>query len=414
MRYSSSFPKTTRSAPAGTELPGQAFLFRSGYIDQLMAGVFTLLPLGWRTAEKIKQIIREEMNSVGGQELAMPVLQPKELWQETGRWESLKGAMYQLKDKSEKDLGIAFTHEETALDLIRKHAHSYKDFPISIYHFATKLRDEPRARGGIIRVREFVMKDLYSAHTTKEDMDRYYEEVAAAYQKAFKRMGLEVKRVKASGGVFTKELSDEFQVLADFGEDTIYYCQKCDFAQNKEVAEVAEGDKCPECKGLIAVSRGVEVGNIFRFGTHYSEKMNVKFTGEDGKESFVYLASYGIGVGRALGTLSELYHDDKGLTWPAQVAPFTVHLVGLQMDNMKVRETAEKLEKDLEEKKIEVLYDDRDESPGVKLADADMIGLPWRVIVSPKSLAAGGVEVKKRDSDRSEVISPAQFLKKFS
>lgn len=413
MRYSKLFPKTLRSAPAGTELVSHQYLYRGGFIDQLLAGVYTLLPLGFRTAQKIIQIIREEMNAVGGQELAMPVLQPKELWLESGRWDSLKGAMYQLKDKSDKDLGLAFTHEETALDLIRKHANSYKDFPISIYHFATKLRDEPRPRGGLIRVKEFIMKDLYSAHTSQEDLDRYYEKVSVAYLRIFKRLGLEVKRVEASGGVFTKEKSREFQVLTDAGEDTIYYCQKCDFAQNKEVAEIQEGDKCPKCGGLIAVSRGVEVGNIFKFGTHYSEKLGAKFTDQSGKESFVYLASYGIGVGRALGTLAEVYHDERGLMWPAAVAPFLVHLVSLQVGNLKVRETAEELEKKLEEKGIEVLYDDRDESPGVKLADADVIGLPWRVIISPKSLEAGGVEVKRRDSDQSEVISPPGFLKKL-
>lgn len=414
MRYSKFFPKTSRQAPTGTELAGQAWLFRAGFIDQLLSGAFTLLPLGWRVSEKIKNILREEMNAVGGQELSMPVLQPKELWQETGRWENLRGAMYQLKDKSEKDLGLAFTHEETALDLVRKHVSSYKDFPISIYHFTTKLRDEPRPRGGLIRAKEFVMKDLYSVHTTKEDMDRYYEIVAEAYLKFFKREGLKAKKVEASGGVFTKEKSDEFQVLIESGEDTIFYCQKCDFAQNKEVAEVSEGDKCPKCGGLVAVSRGIEVGNIFRFDTYYSEKMGVKFTDQDGIEKPVYLASYGIGLGRSLGTLAEVYHDERGLLWPDEVAPFKVHLATIGADNLKVRETAENLEKTLEERGVEVLYDDRDESPGVKLADADMIGVPWRVIISPKSLAAGGVEVKKRDSDLAEVMTMPAFIKKVS
>ncbi len=414
MKYSALFPKTERQAPSGTELVSQQLLYRAGYIDQLAAGVFTLLPLGKRTADKITQIIREEMNAVGGQELAMPVLQPKELWSETGRWESLKGAMYQLKDKSDKDIGLAFTHEETALDLIRKHAHSYKDFPISFYHFATKLRDEPRPRGGLIRVKEFVMKDLYSAHTSEEDMNRYYEIVSQAYFQVFKRLGLDVKRVTASGGVFTAVPSHEFQVLSEAGEDTIFYCQKCDFAENKEVASVAEGDKCPQCGGLIAVSRGVEVGNIFRFGTEYSKKMNVKFTDQSGQEGYVWLGSYGIGVGRALGTLAEIYHDERGLSWPEDVAPFKVHLVSLQVGDMKVREVAEGLETKLTQSGFEVLYDDRDESPGVKLADADVIGIPWRVIVSPKSLAAGGVEVKRRDTSTSEVISASAFLKKLS
>lgn len=414
MRYSHFFPKTTRQAPSGIELAGQSWLFRAGYIDQLMAGVFTLLPLGLRVEKKIRQVIREEMNAVGGQELMMPSLQPKELWQETGRWESLKGAMYQVTDKSGKEAGLAFTHEETALDLIRKHIHSYKDLPLLIYHFSTKFRDEPRPRGGLIRVREFVMKDLYSAHTSEEDMNHYYQLVAEAYHKIFKRLGLSVKYIEASGGVFTGTRSHEFQVLTESGEDTVFYCQKCDFAENKEITQVAEGDKCPKCGGLISVSRGVEVGNIFRFGTNYSEQMGVKFTGQDGQVKPVFLASYGIGVGRVLGTLAELYHDEKGLTWPESVAPFKVHLASLQGDNMKVREMAEGLESKLESAGIEVLYDDRDVSPGFKLADADMIGIPWRVIISPKSLVAGGVEVKKRDSDQSQVMTVLAFLKKVS
>lgn len=414
MRYSHLFPKTIRQAPSGTELAGAQWLFRAGYIDQLMAGVYTLLPLGKRVADKIEGIIREEMNLVGGLEVSMPNLQPKELWQETGRWDSLKGAMYQLKDKGEKELGLSFTHEETALDLVRKYIRSYKDFPIAFYHFVNKFRDEPRSRGGLIRVREFVMKDLYSFHTSSEDLDHYYGVVKDAYSKTFKRLGLDAKVVEASGGVFTKEKSHEFQVLTEAGEDTIFYCQKCDFAQNKEIAEVGEGDRCPRCGGLIAVSRGVEVGNIFKFGQTYSEKMGVKFTDQDGSEKYVYLASYGIGLGRSLGTLAEVYHDEKGLTWPEQVAPFRVHLVSLNQGNLKVSETSEELESKLEQAGVEVLYDDRDESAGIKLADADMIGVPWRVIISPKSLASGGIEVKKRDSEQTEVISSSAFLKKLT
>jgi prolyl-tRNA synthetase len=414
MKYSKLFPKTLRAAPAGTELEGQGWLYRAGYIDQLLAGVYTLLPLGWRVAERIKQIIREEMNAVGGQEMSMPVLQPKELWQETGRWESLKGAMFQLKDKSDKDLGLAFTHEEVATDLVRRHGSSYKDFPISIYHFATKLRDEPRSRGGLIRVREFIMKDLYSFHTSAGDLDSYYDLVAAAYLKTFKRLGLSAKQVEAAGGVFTEEHSHEYQVLTDVGEDTVYYCQKCDFAQNKEIAEVAEGDKCPKCGGLVAVSRSIEVGNIFKYRTSQSEKMAAKFTDKDGQEKLVHMASYGIGIGRALGTIAEIYHDERGLAWPEPLAPFKVHLVSLNPDNLKVSEKSLELEKKLEEKGLEVLYDDREESAGVKLADADMIGIPWRVIISPKSLAAGGVEVKKRSEDKSEVMTQAELLRKLS
>jgi prolyl-tRNA synthetase len=414
VRYSTLFPKTKRDAPSGAELASHQWLYKAGYIDQVMAGVFTLLPLGLRVSQKITQIIREEMNEVGGQELLMTVLQPKDTWVETGRWETLKDVMYQLKDKSEKEIGLPVTHEEPALDLVRKHTKSYRDFPLAIYHFSTKFRDEPRARGGLIRGREFVMKDLYSFHTSKDDLDRYYEVVKEAYQKTFDRLGLEAKIVEASGGFFTEERSHEFQVLTDAGEDTVFYCQKCDFAQNREIAEVQEGDKCPKCGGLVATSRAIEVGNIFKFGTSYSEKMGVKFTGEDGTEKFVHLASYGIGVGRTLATLAEVNRDERGIIWPEQVAPFRVHILTLNPENLKVRETAEKLENDLEKDGQEVLYDDREESAGIKLADADAIGIPWRVLVSPKSLAAGGLEVKKRDSDKAEVISAVQLLKKLA
>ena len=416
MRYSVLFPKTKRSAPSGTELKSTEFLYRAGYIDQLMAGVFSLLPLGWRVSEKVKQVIREEMDAIGGQELLMPSLQPKELWEETGRWESLtKGdIMYHLVDRSGRELGLPLTQEETALDLIRKHTSSYKDYPIYLYHFSTKFREEPRPRGGLLRVREFTMKDLYSAHTSKEDFDNFYEIVKDAYLKIFDKLGLAVKVVEASGGVFTKEHTHEFQVLTDIGEDTVYFCQKCDFAQNKEIAEVAEGDKCPKCGGLVAVSRAVEVGNIFSFGSKYSKDMNVSYTDQDGQKKIPFFGSYGIGLGRVLAVIADVYADDKGLAWPEVVAPFLVHIVSLNQENMTVRETAAELEKKLVSLGVAVLYDDREESVGVKLADADLIGNPWRVVVSERSIKSGGVEIKRRNSDQVTVVSIPEFLKKFS
>jgi len=412
MRYSNLFPKTQRSAPAEYDLESAQLLYRAGFVDQLMAGVFSLLPLGWRTFEKIKQVIREEMNAIGGQELLMPTLQPKELWDKTGRWESLtKGdIMYHLRDRSDRPIGLSLTHEETALDLIRKRSSSYKDYPISIYHFSTKFREEARPRGGLLRVREFVMKDLYSAHTTEEDFEQYYEVVKSAYAKIFKRLGLDVRVVEASGGVFTPNHSHEFQVFTEVGEDTIYYCEKCDFAQNKEIAEVQEGDKCPKCGGRILVSKAVEVGNIFPFGTKYSKDIGVAFTDQDGQEKAPYFGSYGIGLGRVLATIAEVSRDEKGLIWPESVAPFEVHLVGLDLNDVKVRDEVEMLYRKLQEKSVEVLFDDRDIRAGEKFADADLLGIPLRVVISAKSGAGGGVEVKGRSKEDSEIVSVDQLL----
>jgi len=406
MKYSHFFPKTQREAPSGAESINHKLLVRGGFIDQLMAGSWTLLPLGFRVVQKINNIIREELDKTGAQELLMPLLHPKEIWNETGRWDSAKDVMYQF-EKEKKEYALSFTHEEIVVDLIRKHQVSPKDFPIKIYHFSTKFRHELRAKSGILRGREFLMKDLYSAHTTEEDMLKYYQEVIEAYKKIFKRLSLDVKVVEASGGVFTNKHSHEFQVLTPVGEDTIYYCDLCDFAQNDEIAKEKEGDKCPNCKkGTIKVSKAIEVGNIFPLGTIYSEKMGALYSDSNGAKHPLWLASYGIGPTRLLGTLVEIYNDDKGIIWPKNVAPYQVYLISLQKDK-----EAEEIYGKLEDAAIEVLYDDRDVAPGQKFADADLIGIPYRLVVSEKT--NGKIEFKKRTEENSEVLDLEEVLKKL-
>lgn len=405
MRYSTLFPKTLKQAPSGAEAQNHKLLVRAGFIDQLMAGSFTLLPLGFRVVEKIKNIIREELNATEAQEMLMPLMHPKEIWNETGRWESAKDVMYQFK-KDEKEFALSFTHEEIIVDLIRKHESKLTDFPLKLYHFSTKFRHEPRAKSGILRAREFLMKDLYSAHLTEEDMLKYYDQIINAYLKIFKRLGLEVKVVEASGGVFTQKHSHEFQVITPVGEDTIYYCDKCDFAQNDEIAKVKQGDKCPDCDGVIKTSRAIEVGNIFPLGTMYAEKMGAFYTDSNGERKPVWLASYGIGPTRILGTLVEVYNDDKGIMWPKNVAPFNVYLISLGKD-----EEASRIYDELTQSGVEVLYDDREASAGAKFADADLIGIPVRLVVSDKT--DGKIEWKERANEKTEIIELNEVLKRL-
>jgi len=402
MRYSKLFPKTRKEVKA--ESVNHQLLVQAGFIDQLMSGSWTLLPLGWRVVQKINQIIREEMNAVGGQEMLMPLLHPKEIWNETGRWEKADEIMYKLTDKREKEFVLSFTHEEIVMDLLRKNIKSYKDLPVAVYHFSTKFRNEPRARAGILRGREFMMKDLYSAHTGEKDLLAYYEKVKKAYVKVFRRLGFNFKVTEAAGGVFTDKNTHEFQVLSEGGEDTIFYCDACDWSENQEIYKGKEGDKCPVCqKGKTVRAKAIEVGNIFPLGTFYAEKMKVYFTDKDGKQKPVWFGSYGIGPTRVMGALVEVNHDDKGIIWPKNVAPYEVHLIKLKTKNEK-RKTGEEIYKKLTEAGVEVLWDDREEvSAGVKFADADLIGIPVRLVVSEKT--KNKIEWKERDSQKSELLS---------
>lgn len=396
MLQSQLFPKTKKEAPKDAESINHKLLVRAGFMDQLMAGSWTLLPMGWKVVNKINQIIREEINAVGGQEMLMPLLHPKSIWGETGRWDKANEIMYKLKDMHDKEFVLSFTHEEIVMDLLRKTINSYKDLPVAVYHFSTKFRNELRAKNGILRGREFMMKDLYSAHATEEDLMEYYEKVKEAYSKIFTRLGFNFKVAKASGGVFTDKFTHEFQVISEAGEDTIYWKDGDPEAVNEEVLDSNKED--------YQSTKSIEVGNIFPLGTWYAEKMNMNFTDQDGNRKPVWFGSYGIGPTRVMGTWVEVSHDDKGIIWSKEIAPFQVHLIGL---NGK----GEDLYKKLKEKGIDVLFDDRDVPAGQKFADADLIGIPVRLVVSDKT--GDKVEYKERVSDKSELLDFDDIIKKI-
>lgn len=405
MRQSILFPKTKKEAPKDAESVNHKLLVRGGFIDQLMAGSWTLLPMGWKVITKINQIIREEMNEVGGLEMLMPLLHPKKIWNETGRWDKADDIMYKLTDSRKREHVLSFTHEEIVMDLLRKNISSYTDLPVSVYHFSTKFRNELRAKSGILRGREFMMKDLYSAHTTEEDLMNYYEKVKDAYRKIFKRLGFDFRVTEASGGVFTDKNTHEFQVLSEVGEDTIYFCDGCGWGANKEVFKGKKGDKCPSCFKPIREEKSIEVGNIFPLGTWYAERMRMYFTDKKGNKKPAWFGSYGIGPTRVMGTWVEVSHDDKGIIWSKEISPYDVHLVELPGGNAK------KIYNELKDEGVDVLWDDRDIPAGEKFADADLIGVPVRLVVSKKT--GGKIEWKERVSEKSELLDFDEVIKKL-
>jgi prolyl-tRNA synthetase len=551
MRLSHLFFASLRDDPAEAEMASHRLLVRAGYIRQLGAGIYTLLPLGLRVQRRIEQVIREEIDAIGGQEMEMPVVHPADLWKESGRYEKIGPAMARFKDRSGRDMVLAFTHEEVVADLLRDLVKSYRQLPAIVYHFQTKFRDEPRARGGLIRVREFVMKDSYSLDADDAGLDRAYQAHLAAYTRIFERLGLATVVVGADVGVMGGSLAHEFMVLNPNGEDTLVICDSCGYAANQQIAQVRkpqppieepipteevatpgsdtiaslaqqlgvgtdrtakaaffvtsdgrlitaivrgdfdvnetklvnavkatglrpatgdeiraagmepgygspigasgttvvvdelaarspnlvaganrsgyhlrhvnvgrdftpdvvaditnarEGDPCPQCGTPVALRKGIEVGNIFKLGTDFTEKLGATFLAEDGSRHHVIMGSYGIGLGRSLACIVEEHHDDKGMIWPASVAPYAVQLVALSAArDPAVAEAAEGLYQRLTDAGVEVLYDDRDESPGVKLTDAELLGMPRIVTISPRSLAAGGAEVTERASGERSV-----------
>ncbi len=408
MKISQLFTKTRKEVPADETSKNAKLLLRAGYIHKEMPGVYAYLPLGLKVLENIKQIIREEMDLAGGQELLMTNLQSKETWQATTRWsDEVVDIWFKTKLKDNSDVGLAWSHEEPIMRLMQQHGNSYRDFPISVYQFQTKLRNELRAKSGVMRGREFVMKDMYSLHSSKEDLDGYYKKITDSYKKIFSRLGIgeDTFMTFASGGAFTK-FSHEFQTICDNGEDTLFVDREKNIAVNEEVLDEATKELGID-KTKLSKVKSSEVGNIFNFGTEKSEQMGVYFTDEKGNQKPVYLASYGIGVSRLMGVIAEKFADDKGLVWPENIAPFRVYLV--QIGDVKTE--AESIYKELSSNGITVLYDDRDERPGTKFADADLLGIPNRVVVSPKTISAGGVELKKRINDINEIVSKDALLK---
>ncbi len=554
MRMSKLFSQTLRDRPSEAEIPSHELLLRAGFIRQLAAGIFSILPLAQRSITKIEDIMREEINAIGGQEITMPVVHPADIWKETKRWYQVGSEMGRFKDKADRDMVLAMTHEEVVADLVRNEIQSYRQLPQLIYHIQTKWRDDPRPRAGLIRVREFTMKDSYSLDMDWEGLDEQYRNHYQAYFNIFHRCALPVIAVKSDVGMMGGKMAHEFMYLTPVGEDTLLLCDNCGYAANRQIARfekpkpeaeeplplekvetpemktieglakfldvpklrtakavfmmgtftegkqereqfvfaivrgdmdlnetkltnaikakelrpateaeiiavgavpgyaspvdieealvivddlipdspnlvaganeegyhlrnvnlgrdyeadviadivtAEEGSLCPECGAAMKSSRGIEVGNIFKLGTRYSEDMGCTFLDKDGKEKFVVMGSYGIGSGRLLAAVAEEYHDDDGLIWPIGVAPYEVHLLHLK----GAEEQAENVYKELVDAGIEVLFDDREDSPGVKFADADLVGIPIRLTVSSRSLSEDSVEVKRRDMQDRELV----------
>jgi prolyl-tRNA synthetase len=552
MRLSKLFFASLRDDPAEAEMVSHRLLVRAGYVRQLGAGIYTMLPLGFRVQQRIEQVIREEMNAIGGQEMEMPVVHPADLWRETGRYQKIGPEMVRFKDRAGRDMVLAMTHEEVVADLLRDLVKSYRQLPAIVYHFQTKFRDEPRSRGGLIRVREFVMKDSYTLDADEESLERSYMAHYHAYERIFERLGLATVAVGADVGIMGGSLAHEFMVLNQHGEDTLVICDACGYAANQQIAvvgkpepadeeqrpveEVAtpetptiaslaaflgvgedrtakatffvtgdgrlvtaivrgdfevnetklanavkavgglrpaqaeeiraagmepgyaspigatgavvvvdelaarspnlvaganrhgyhllnvnvgrdftadmvldisnarEGDPCPQCAAPVTLRKGIEVGNIFKLGTDFTEKLGASYLAEDGSRHFVIMGSYGIGLGRSMACIVEDHHDEKGIVWPRSVAPYPAHLVAIgAAREPAVAEAAEGMYQRLTDAGVEILYDDRDESPGVKLTDAELLGMPRIVTVSPRSLAAGGVEVTERATGERSV-----------
>ena len=552
MRLSKLFFTSLRDNPAEAEMASHRLLVRAGYVRQLGAGIYSLLPLGFRVSQRIEQVIREEMDAIGGQEMEMPVVHPADLWRESGRYAKIGPEMVRFKDRGGRDMVLAMTHEEVVADLLRDIVKSYRQLPAIVYHFQTKFRDEPRARGGLIRVREFVMKDSYTLDPDEAALDVSYQAHYQAYEKIFARLELDTVVVGADVGIMGGSLAHEFMVLNDAGEDTLVICETGDYAANQQIATVAKpeppaedprpteevatpdaptiaalaaqlgvgegrtakatffvtgdgrlvtaivrgdfevnetklsnavkaigglrpaqaeeiaaagmvpgyaspigakgttvvvddlvarspnlvagankrgyhllnvnvgrdftpdlvvditnaraGDACPSCGRPLVLRQGIEVGNIFKLGTDFTEKLGATYLAEDGSRQLIVMGSYGIGLGRAMACIVEAHHDDKGIVWPSSVAPYAAHLVALSASkDPAVGEAAEALYQRLTDAGVEVLYDDRDESPGVKLTDAELLGMPTIITISPRSLAAGGAEVTDRASGERSV-----------
>ncbi len=402
--------KPEKMAPKDAEVINHKLLVQAGFVRQLMAGVYTYLPFGLRVLRNIEKIIREEMDAIGGEEILMPMLHPAEIWKKTGGWDSID-VLFKFKSRTDRDYALGQSQEEVVTPTMKEFIKSYRDLPRMPYHIQWKFRDELRSKSGIMRGREFLMKDMYSFHLDQADFDRFYEIAKKAYLKIFSRMGLDAKVTEASGGAFSDKISYEFEVLTDAGEVNILYCDSCEFCANvDDLSQYKEGDKCPKCvKSNLKSSVAAEVGNVFDLGTKYSKAFDLKVATSTGNSIYPIMGCYGIGVSRTMGVIVEKFHDDKGIVWPKNIAPFTVHLI-----DIKQQEKAKEIYDLLKSKGVEVLWDDRDINVGGKFSDADLIGCPWRLVVSDKSMANNEIEIKSRQNAEPEMISVEKFIDKLN
>ncbi len=416
MYQSKLLTKTRKEAPKDEQSKNAQLLIKAGFINKEMAGVYDYLPLGLRVLNKVNNVIREEMNRLGGQELFLSSLQEKELWDKTNRWsDEAVDFWFKTKLKNGTELGLGATHEEPLTNLLKNHIRSYKDLPIYPYQIQTKFRNETRSKSGIMRCREFLMKDMYSFSKDVAEHEAFYEKSKVAYKNIFERMGLGDKTyiTFASGGSFSK-YSHEFQTVSPAGEDLIYICDKCKVAVNKEI--ISEQNKCPNCGNEnLREDKAIETGNIFNLGTKFSDALDLTYVDEKGEKQKVIMGCYGMGPSRLVGTVVESLSDDKGLIWPVEIAPFKAHIIQVG-DKEEVKKCAENLYEDLQKDGVEVLLDDRDLRPGEKFADADLLGIPLRIIVSEKTLMSGEYEIKERRNDKVHMVKEttvSDFVKKY-
>ena len=411
MRTSQLFTKTSKTFPADEAAKNARLLIQAGYVYKEMAGVYAYLPLGIQVIENIKQIIRQELAAVRSNELIMTGLQRKDVWEKTGRWsDDLVDIWFKSKLKDGTEVGFGWSHEEPIVEMMHQYIQSYKDLPVSVYQFQTKLRNELRAKSGIMRGREFIMKDMYSFHSSATDLEGYYNSTIEAYNRIFERLGIgdDTYVTFASGGAFTK-FSHEFQTICEAGEDTIYLHREKNIAINEEVIDEAITELGIRREELEMV-KTAEVGNIFNFGTQKTDDMGLFYTDTEGKQQSLHIGSYGIGVTRVMGVIAEKLSDDRGIVWPESIAPFRVYLARLGEDGL-VSQVADSLYEKLQADGVTVLYDDSSKRPGEKLADADLIGLPHRIVVSAKTVEAGQFEYKRRTSNQTEMLGYDELKK---
>ncbi len=403
MKQSLLFVPTLKDAPKDAEVKSHKLMTRAGLVKQVAAGIYTYLPLGYNVIKKIEKIIREELDNIGSSELLMPALQPRDLWEESGRWDKYGPELMRLKDRKDRDFCLGPTHEEIITQVVRDYITSYKKLPLALYQIQTKFRDEMRPRFGLMRGREFIMKDAYTFTETEEQLDEWYKKYSNAYTRIFDRCGLDTKIVSSDVGQIGGDEADEFMVMSEVGEDTITYCMSCSYAANQEHSGLVEGDKCPKCGGTIRTAKGIEVGNIFKLGTKYSESMNAKFINNEGKKQAVIMGCYGIGISRTLMASVEQHSSENGIVWPDEIAPFRVHIIPVNTKDDTQVAIANEIYVSLKSQGLEVLLDDRNERAGVKFKDADLIGIPYRVVVG-KDAASGQVEFSNRKMDTKELV----------
>lgn len=403
MRQSELFSKILRTDPKDETTANARLLVRAGFVEKLMAGVYSYLPLGLRVLRKIENIVRKEMDRIGGQEILMPMLHPKSIWQKTGGWDAID-ILFKLESRTKKEYALGQSEEEVVTPLVGDRIRTYKDLPLSVYQIHWKFRDELRSKSGLLRGVEFLMKDMYSFHESQEDFEKFYEVVKHAYFKIFEQLGLTAKATEASGGAFSKKISYEFMILTEAGEDDILYCNNCEFCVNIQIAKQKAGSSCPKCrKGGLAKATASEAGNVFDLGQKYAKDFNVAFVDKKGARNEPIMGCYGIGISRLMGIIVEKSHDKKGMIWPSGAAPFRAHLLELG------GASGNNLYNYLCKQGIETLYDDRDISAGEKFIEADLIGIPYRLVVSPKT--GDKVEVKARNSEKVQMMKKEEVAK---